>query len=148
MLGWLRWVTAVPVQADLWEQAGTDESARFAVATSYDTLNAYAGATLGERLGWLLQGIWAVGVFVLAERAVGVPRWLSSVGLVLSLGWAVLTPLGTAADVGWAEAAGVAVLYTGWYLWMALLGSVLLRRRVGPAGVQNPDSRVPAECGS
>lgn len=34
MLGWLRWVTAVPVQADLWEQAGTDESARFAVASS------------------------------------------------------------------------------------------------------------------
>ena len=144
LLGWLRWVTAVPVQAALWEQAGDDESARFAVATSYDTLNAYAGATLGEHLGWLLQGIWAVGVFVLAARAVGVPRWLSSVGLVLSVGWAVLTPIGTAADIGWAETAGVAVLYTGWYVWMAVFGVVLLRRRVGPASVS---TLAPASVG-
>lgn len=148
MLGWLRWVTAVPVQSDLWEQAGTDEAARFAVATSYDTLNAYAGATLGEHLGWLLQGIWAVGVFVLAVRATGVPRWLSSVGLILSVGWAVLTPIGTAADIGWAETAGVAILYTGWYLWMALFGVVLLWRRVGPTVVETLEDPTRAEQGS
>lgn len=135
MLGWLRWVTAVPVQADLWHQAGTDEAARFAVATSYDTLNAYAGGTLGEHLGWLLQGLWAVGVFVLALRAVGVPRWFSAIGLAISVGWAVLTPIGTAADVAWAETAGVAFLYSAWYVWMAAFGVVLLVRKVGPADV-------------
>lgn len=76
------------------------------------------------------------------------PRWFSSVGLALSVGWAVLTPIGTAADVGWAETAGVAVLYTGWYLWMAFFGVVLLWRRVGPTSAQTPDSPARAEQGS
>ncbi len=128
MLGWLRWVVAVPVQADLWRAAGDDPGARHAVATAYDTLNAYAGATLGEHLGWLLQGIWAVGVAALLLRARVLPRWFGLLGLVVAAGWAVLVPVGTAADVAWAETAGVAVLYTVWFVWVGALGGVLAAR--------------------
>ena len=131
MLGWLRWVVAVPVQADLWVAAGQDPQARTAVATSYDTLNAYAGATLGEHLGWLLQGIWAVGVFALALKAVGVPRWLSGIGLALSAVWAALVPVATAAGLEGLETFGLNV-YTAWYVWMLVFGAVLALRRVGP----------------
>jgi Domain of unknown function (DUF4386) len=134
MLGWLRWVTAVPVQAELWTQAGADPVARHAVATAYDTLNAYAGATLGEHLGWLLQGIWAVGIGVLLLRTRQVPSWFGTVGLALATGWAVLVPIGTAADVAWAETLGVAVLYTVWFVWVGALGLLFLgrgRRRAG-----------------
>ena len=131
MLGWLRWVVAVPVQADAWVAAEGDPVARAAVTTSYDTLNAYAGGTLGEHLGWLLQGIWAVGVFVLALRATGVPRWVSWPGLVLSAGWAAVVPAATAAGADGAETVGLNV-YTVWYVWLMVLGVVVAVRRVRP----------------
>lgn len=129
MLGWLRWVTAVPVQAERWAEAAGDPLARDAVAVAYDTLNAYAGATLGEHLGWLLQGIWAVGAAVLLLRTRSVPRWLTVTGLVLAAGWAPLVAVGTAADLAWAETLGVSVLYTVWFVWVGAVGAVLLLRR-------------------
>lgn len=141
MLGWLRWVIAVPVQADLWVAAGTDQQARVAVATAYDSLNAYGGGTVGEHLGWLLQGVWAVGVFVLALRAVGVPRWLSGIGLTLSAAWATVVPVATAAGLDELETLGLNV-YTAWYVWMLVLGAFLVLRRVGPPLQETtPDGR-------
>ncbi len=131
MLGWLRWVVAVPMQADAWVAARGDETARTAVATAYDTLNAYAGGTLGEHLGWLLQGIWAVGVFVLALRATGIPRWVSVIGLVLSAIWAALVPFATAVGDDTLETLGLNV-YTAWYVWLLVLGVIVAARRVGP----------------
>jgi lysylphosphatidylglycerol synthetase-like protein (DUF2156 family) len=131
MLGWLRWVIAVPVQADAWVAARGDDTARTAVATAYDTLNAYAGGTLGEHLGWLLQGIWAVGVFVLALRATGIPRWVSGIGLALSVVWAALVPYATAVGDDTLETVGLNV-YTAWYVWLLVLGVVIAVRRVGP----------------
>lgn len=138
LLGWLRWVIAVPVQADLWLAAGEDTQARHAVATAFDTLNAYAGGTVGEHLGWLLQGLWAVGVFVLVLRVVGIPRWLAWSGLVVSAGWAILVPIGTAADVMWAEIIGVSALYSLWYVLMVVLGVVLITRHVGALHPEPP----------
>jgi len=93
-----------------------------------------AGATLGEHLGWLLQGIWAVGIGVLLLRTRQVPSWFGAMGLALATGWAVLVPIGTAADVAWAETLGVAVLYTVWFVWVGALGLLILgraRRRAG-----------------
>jgi hypothetical protein len=131
LLGWLRWVTAVPVQAELWTAAGTDQQARAAVAVAYDSLNAYAGGTLGEHLGWLLQGLWAVGVFVLALRSEGIPRWLSGIGLALAVGWAATVPLATAAGIASLETIGLSV-YSAWYVWMLVFGFMIAFRRVGP----------------
>ena len=65
MLGWVRWPTTVPRLADAWSDPGATATSREATAAAYDVLNGYAGAALGEHLGWLLQGIWAVGVAVL-----------------------------------------------------------------------------------
>lgn len=131
MLGWLRWVIAVPVQADAWTAAEGDAAARVAVATAYDTLNAYAGGTLGEHLGWLLQGIWAVGVSVFLLRAAVVPKWVSWPGLALSAAWALTVPAATAIGADTLETVGLNV-YTAWYVWLLGLGVVLLLRPVGP----------------
>jgi hypothetical protein len=131
MLGWLRWVVAVPVLADAWTAAEGDPAARAVVATSYDTLNAYAGGTLGEHLGWLLQGIWAVGLFVIALRATGMPRWVSGIALVLSVAWGVAVPVATAAGLDALEFWGLNA-YTVWYVWLIVVGVVLVVRRVGP----------------
>lgn len=131
MLGWLRWPITVPSVADAWIAAQGDPTAEIAVATSYDVLNTYAGGALGEHLGWLLQGVWAVGVFAIAWRAAGVPRWVAGVGLALSAVWGVSVPVATAlgADVleFWALNA-----YTAWYVWLLVFGVVLAVRPVGP----------------
>jgi len=131
LLGWLRWPITMPSVADSWVAAQGDPIAETAVATSYDVLNTYAGGALGEHLGWLLQGVWAVGVFVIGLRAVGLPRWVSVIGLALSAVWAVLVPVGTALGNGVLEFWGLNV-YTGWYVWLIVLGVVLIARRVGP----------------
>lgn len=121
------------MQAELWSAAGADPQKRYAVATMYDTLNAYAGGTLGEQLGWLLQGIWAIGIAGLALHSKALPRWLSGTGLVLSVAWTPLLVVGTAADVPSAEALGVNVLYTLWYVRLLILGGYIILRPVSPA---------------
>lgn len=131
MLGWLRWVVAVPVQADLWTAAGNDQQARQAVSLAYDSLNAYAGGTLGEHLGWLLQCVWAVGIFVFALRTVGIPRWVSWIGLALALGWAATVPLATATGAAGLETIGLSI-YSAWYVWILVLGVVIATRAIGP----------------
>lgn len=131
LLGWLRWVVAVPVQADAWVAAAGDDDRRAAVATAYDTLNAYAGATLGEHLGWLLQAVWAVGIGVFAVRTVGLPRWVSWPGLALGAAWALTVPAATAAGQDGVETIGLTV-YSVWYVWLLVLGVTLMLRSRWP----------------
>ncbi len=134
MLGWVRWPIAVPVLADRWTDPAATSTGREATAAAYDVLNAYSGAALGEHLGWLLQGIWAVGVGVLLLRSGAVPRWFAWSGLVLAALWAGAVPLATAVGLATLELWGLN-LYTAWYLWLLLLG-VLLVARPGGAGDQ------------
>ncbi len=75
MLGWVRWPSVVPGLAEAWADPAATATQREATAAAYDVLNGYAGGALGEHLGWLLQGIWAVGVGVPALRAAHVPRF-------------------------------------------------------------------------
>ncbi len=98
MLGWVRWPSVVPGLAEAWTDPAATATQREATAAAYDVLNGYAGGALGEHLGWLLQGIWAVGVAVLALRAARVPRWLATLGLVVAAAWAFAVP--TAIAVG------------------------------------------------
>lgn len=147
LLGWLRWPITMPSVADSWVAAQGDPVAETAVATSYDVLNTYAGGALGEHLGWLLQGVWAVGVFVIGLRAVGLPRWVSWVGLALSAVWAVAVPLGTALGNGTLEFWGLNV-YTAWYVWLIVFGVVIATRRTGPPNDEAPAPALPAFAGS
>ena len=101
---------------------------REATAAAYDVLNGYAGAALGEHLGWLLQGIWAVGVAVLAPaprpaaavvRRAGPRRWPARGPLAV--------PAATAVGLATLEFWGLNV-YTAWYLWLLALGVLLVLR--------------------
>ncbi len=82
MLGWVRWPITVPTLTQAWTDPAASDSSREATAAAYDVLNGYAGAALGEHLGWLLQGIWAVGIAVLLLRTRRVPRWFAGLGLL------------------------------------------------------------------
>lgn len=130
ILGWVRWPITVPYLVDSYE-AADGEAARQAVATSFDLLNRYAGGALGEHLGWLFQGVWAVFVGVVVLRAAGLPRWFGGLGLGLAAVWAVLVP-GSAVLRSEAMNTLGQPVYTAWYVWLLVLGLVLVARRVGP----------------
>ncbi|MGF1647608.1 MAG: DUF4386 domain-containing protein [Kineosporiaceae bacterium] len=139
LLGWLRWPITMPSVAEAWTAAQGDPVAETAVATSYNVLNNYAGGALGEHLGWLLQGVWAVGIFAIAWRAVGVPQWVAGIGLLLSAVWGVAVPVATAVGADVLEFWALSV-YTAWYVWLLVFGVVLVVRRVGapePDGVRS-----------
>lgn len=132
MLGWVRWPIAVPGLADSWADPAATVTEREATAAAYDVLNGYAGGALGEHLGWLLQGIWAVGVAVLLLQSGLLPRWFAVLGLALAGAWAVAVPTATAVGLAGLEFWGLNV-YTAWYLWILALGVVLVRSAAGQA---------------
>ena len=133
MLGWVRWPITVPTLAQAWTDPAATDSSREATAAAYDVLNGYAGAALGEHLGWLLQGIWAVGIAVLLLRTRRVPRWFAGLGLGLAALWAVAVPTATAVGLETLEFWGLNV-YSAWYLWLLALGVLLVRRSRQAAG--------------
>ena len=143
--GWARWPIAVPGLSELYAQAAT-EAQQAVVAADYDLLNAYAGGTLGEFLGWLFQAVWAVGFATWLWKRSALPRWLTGPGLAISWAWAVTLPVGIALGLGAVEFVGVNV-YTAWYLWLLVLGvTLMLRRTVAPvdSSVGTSDSAVAA----
>ncbi len=137
MLGWVRWPITVPGIADRWTDPSATEAERAATAAVYDLVNGYAGGALGEHLGWLLQGVWAVGVSVFVLRSHGLPRWFAGLGVVLATVWAVVVPLATAIEAATLEFWGLNV-YTGWYLWLLALGVLLVVRPVEAADAPVP----------
>lgn len=128
ILGWVRWPVSVPHLSEAY--AAGDEATRLAVASAYDVLNRYAGAALGEHLGWLFQGLWAVGLGVLLLRVSGVPRWFAGLGIGMSLVWWPLTMASGLVAVDWPAAVGSSVSVL-WYLWLIGLGALVAVRRLG-----------------
>jgi Domain of unknown function (DUF4386) len=133
MLGWVRWPMTVPGLADAWTDPSATATQRDATAAAYDVLNGYGGAALGEHLGWLLQGIWAVGVAVLLLRSRRGPRWFAVLGLVIASLWALAVPTATAVGLETLELWGLNA-YSAWYLWLLALGVLLVRGLQGTRG--------------
>jgi hypothetical protein len=126
-IGFIRWPFLVPVLSDQWA-AGTD---RASVATVYEAFNTYAGAAIGEHLGWALQAAWGVGVAVALQRTGTIGNALARTGLVLAAGFGALTVTAFALPgaAGEATEAIQGPVYSLWVVWTAVLGAVLLRRR-------------------
>ncbi len=101
MLGWVRWPITVPGPRRRVDRPGATATRVRRRRRHTTSSTGMPGAALGEHLGWLLQGIWAVGVAVLVLRDGRTPRWFAGLGLVLAAVWAVAVPTATA--VGLAE---------------------------------------------
>src|SRR5688500_10205978 len=143
LIGFLRWVFVVPPLADSY--AGGDAVTRAAVDAAWTAQHQFGGALLGEHLGQLLAVAWSVAVSVAIIRTRVLPRWLGVAGLVVS--GLYLTNQGdilaTAVPGFPIWDLGGLIGSTGWGLWVAALGvMILLRpiRRDGPA----PGAEVPA----
>lgn len=128
VVGFLRWVFVVPPLARSWVDG--DPRVRVAVEAAWGAQHQFGGALLGEHLGQVLAVAWSITVsgVILSRRIL--PAWLGVTGVVLSLVYLLNQGEVLATAVPgfpvW-EPAGL-LGSTGWGLWVAALGVVLLRR--------------------
>lgn len=134
LIGFLRWVFVVPPLADSYVSG--DGTTRAAVEAAWTAQHQFGGALLGEHLGQLLAICWSVTVSVLILRSRVLPRWLGAAGLVVSVIYLLNQGDILATAVPGFPVWDLAGLLgsTGWGVWVAVLGVVLLRSpRPSPA---------------
>ena len=146
-IGFLRWVFVVPPLADSY--VAGDATTRAAVDAAWTAQHQFGGALLGEHLGQLLVIGWSVTLSVIILRSRVLPRWLGVAGLVVSaiylLNQGDILATAVPGFPVW-DLAGL-LGSTGWGLWVAALGVVLLLRPSAPrspALATAPPARAPA----
>jgi hypothetical protein len=146
LIGFLRWVFVVPPLADSYVSG--DTVTRAAVDAAWTAQHQFGGALLGEHLGQLLAVAWSVGVSVTILRSGVLPRWLGVTGLVVSAVYLLNQGDILATAVPGFPVWDLAGLLgsTGWGLWVAVLGVVLLRGSMGAGEPALEDSSVQASA--
>jgi hypothetical protein len=130
LIGFLRWVFVVPPLAGMYQES--DAANQTALAAAWLAQHQFGGALLGEHLGQLLGIGWSVTLSIIIIRSRVLPRWLGVVGLLVSVLY-----LFNQGDILATALPGFPVFdlagligSTGWGLWVAALGVVLLLRPV------------------
>lgn len=126
LIGFLRWVFVVPPLAHSY--VAGDPVTKAAVDAAWTAQHQFGGALLGEHLGQLLVIAWSITVSVIIVRTRVLPRWLGISGLTVSVVYLLNQGDVLATTVPgfpvW-DAAG-AIGSTGWGLWVAALGVILM----------------------
>jgi Domain of unknown function (DUF4386) len=127
-LGYTRWPIAVPYLSDMYQTG--DPAKKERAAELYGLLNRYAGMTVGEHLGFITMGVFAVALAVGLRRGGVGPRWLLPVGVFGGVLIAITSFEQYNPDL---EILGAlnGLANTVWFLWMIAIGVVLLRRSSG-----------------
>jgi Domain of unknown function (DUF4386) len=130
LIGFLRWVFVVPPLADSY--VAGDATTQAAVGAAWTAQHQFGGALIGEHLGQLLAIGWSVTLSVIILRTRVLPRWLGVSGLVVSVLYLSNQGdiLSTAVPDFPVWDLGGLIGSSGWGLWVAALGVVLLLRPV------------------
>ena len=130
LVGFLRWVFVVPPLAHAYVTG--DGTTRAAVDAAWTAQHQFGGALLGEHLGQLLIIGWSVTLSVIILRSRVLPRWLGVTGLAVSTVYLLNQGDILATAVPGFPVWDLAGLLgsTGWGLWIAVLGVILLRRPI------------------
>ena len=133
LIGFLRWVFVVPPLARMYQES--DTANRTAVAAAWLAQHQYGGALIGEHLGQLLGVGWSITLSIIILRTRVLPRWLGLVGLIVSVLY-----LFNQGDIMATALPGFPVFdlagligSSGWGLWVAALGVVVLVRPIANA---------------
>jgi hypothetical protein len=139
LIGFLRWVFVVPPLAESYVSG--DATTRAAVDAAWTAQHQFGGALLGEHLGQLFAIAWSVTLSVIILRTRVLPRWLGLAGLVISALY--LTNQGdilaTAVPGFPVWDLGGLIGSSGWGLWVAAVGVVVLLRPVLRASAARDD---------
>jgi hypothetical protein len=128
LVGFLRWVFVVPPLARSYVDG--DATTRSAVEAAWTAQHQFGGALVGEHLGQLLVIGWSLTLCVIILRTAVLPRWLGISGLVVSVLYLLNQGDILATAVSGFPIWDLAGLLgsTGWGLWVAALGVVILLR--------------------
>jgi hypothetical protein len=140
VIGFLRWVFVVPPLALMYPEG--DAANRTALAAAWLAQHQYGGALLGEHLGKLLGIGWSITLSIIILRSRVLPRWVGVLGLIVSALY-----LFNQGDILATALPGFPVFdlagligSTGWGLWVAALGVVLLLRPKAPSSKTSEDA--------
>ena len=139
LVGFLRWVFVVPPLAHSYVDGNATTKA--AVDAAWTAQHQFGGALVGEHLGELLAIAWSATLCIIMLRTRVLPRWLAIVGLVVSVLYLLNQGDVLATAVPGFPVWDLAGLLgsTGWGLWVAALGVVLLLRPTNAGhGGDNP----------
>ncbi|WP_020602532.1 DUF4386 domain-containing protein [Spirosoma spitsbergense] len=137
-IGFSRWVFVIQFLA---EQYARQPAQRPAIELLYETLNRFAGMTIGEHLGFLAMGTWTILLAVLLLRSGVVNRWFALLGVPIGVGLfiSVLEHFGGPSAELYATINFMA--NTAWSIWLLLVGGRLL---IGRPAIQTVDSGLTA----
>jgi Domain of unknown function (DUF4386) len=124
-LGYTRWPIAVPYLSEMYQTGDAAEKER--AAELYGILNRYAGMTVGEHLGFITMGVFAVALAIGLRRGGIGPKWLFPVGIFGGVLIAITSYEQYNPDVALLGALN-GLANTVWFLWMIAIGVVILRR--------------------
>ena len=85
-LGFVRWPFLVPFLAQSYLTPEATEMQRVTAIGLFDAFNHYAGAGVGEHLGYLTTAVWTLLTAVVMVRTGLLSRWLGITGGVLGVG--------------------------------------------------------------
>jgi hypothetical protein len=122
-LGLIRWPFVVPHLARAYSSPDATPSTREAVSVVFQAFHRYAGAAVGEHLGYLFTGLWTVLIALGMTHCPLFPSWLGWAGLLPAVGILV----GLFEEAGFKPAGAInAISYILWSIWLVVAGFFLL----------------------
>jgi len=122
-LGLIRWPFVVPPLARAYSSPDATQGTRDAVAVVFQAFHRYAGAGVGEHLGYLFTSLWTVIIAAAMARSPLFPTWIGWVGFLPAMG----IFLGLFEEAGLKPAGAInAFSYILWSMWLVVAGIILL----------------------
>ena len=144
-LGFIRWVFVVPHLATRYVDPATSQASKDAIEIVFEAFHLYAGFSIGEHLGYIFIGLWALLTGIVMLRSALFRPWLGWIGIIAG----PLVIFGSVEGAGVAVAADVNVIgFAVWSLWLIATGVSLLLTKPAASQPRSPAvSRVSATAG-
>lgn len=122
-LGFIRWVFLVPHLATRYVDPATSQASKEAIEIVFEAFHLYAGFSIGEHLGFIFTGLWALLAGIVMLRAVLFRSWLGWIAII----GGPLIIVGSLEGAGLTAAADINVIgFAVWSLWLIATGISLL----------------------
>ena len=128
-LGLARWPFLVPELARAYADPASSQATREATTIAFESFHRYLGIGIGECLGYLLTGAWAVLIGAAMLQSSVFEAWLAWPAIVIGLSLILgsLEFVGRFEEQGWKLAGTIVpITYIAWSLWLVVSGVVLL----------------------
>ena len=129
LLGFIRWIFVVPHLATRYVDSATTAAGKEAIEVVFEAFHLYAGFSIGEHLGYVFMGLWAILAGITMLRSPLFRSWLGWIGIIAG----PLVIFGSLEGAGIASASLVNVIgFAVWSLWLIASGISLLLTKNQP----------------